>query len=57
MVTILGEKLEVAELVHSTGATGSFWLHSGDKVYRCAKYEPEKMKPFEEWYRQTMPRN
>ena len=53
-VTVLGEKLEVSELVF---AAGVFWVRDGEKVRRCTKYEHEKMKAFEEWYRQPLSAN
>jgi hypothetical protein len=51
-VTVLNHKVEFSEVVFSAGV---FWLRRGEKVLRCAKYECEKMKPFEAWYRQTLP--
>ncbi|MFL5340626.1 MAG: hypothetical protein ACJ8F7_10790 [Gemmataceae bacterium] len=50
-VTVVGEKMEVSELVF---AAGVFWVRVGEKVRRCTKYEHEKMKVFEEWYRQPL---
>jgi hypothetical protein len=51
-VEILGKKLEVSEAVF---AAGVFWLVCRQDVVRCTKYEFAKMKPFGEWYRQTLP--
>jgi hypothetical protein len=51
-VTILGKKLEVSETVF---AEGVFWLRCGNDVVRCTKYTFDKMTPFREWYRQTLP--
>jgi hypothetical protein len=51
-VTMLDDTVDVSEVVFSDGA---FLLRSGDTVLRCTKYEYEKMKPFAEWYRQTLP--
>jgi hypothetical protein len=49
---VLGEKFEASEVVFSAGV---FWLRCGNKVQRCTKYEHEKMKLFEVWYRQLLP--
>jgi hypothetical protein len=49
---VMNEEVEFSELVFGAGA---FWLRSGDKVRRYAKYEYEKYKPFQEWHRQTPP--
>jgi hypothetical protein len=51
-VEVLNKEYEMSELVYSKGV---FWLRFGDKVQRCAKYEFEKWKPFEVWFRQTLP--
>jgi hypothetical protein len=51
-VTVFNNKVEFSEAVFSAGA---FLLRSGKKVTRCTKYEHEKMKPFETWYRQALP--
>ena len=51
-VMVLHDKLEVSEVVY---AAGVFWLRCGDKVVRTSKYRFEKWKPFEAWFRQTLP--
>jgi hypothetical protein len=51
-VTVLGNEMEVSEAVFANGA---FWLVYGKDVARCSKYEYEKMKRFEDWYRQPLP--
>ncbi|HEY1192489.1 MAG TPA: hypothetical protein VGE74_33000 [Gemmata sp.] len=49
-VTILGDKLEVSELVLTQPLnTGVFWLRCGDKVIRCTKYQVAKEKDFIGW--------
>jgi hypothetical protein len=53
-VTVTNDAVEVSEVVFAGGA---FLRRSGDRVLRCTKYEHEKMKPFEAWYRQTLPRD
>jgi hypothetical protein len=32
-----------------------FWLRCGAKVVRSTKYEHEKWRPFEAWFRQLLP--
>jgi hypothetical protein len=32
-----------------------FWLICDKEVIRCTKYENEKIVPFREWCRQTLP--
>ena len=49
-ITVLGNDFEVSEVVFANGA---FWLVYDKNVVRCIKYEYEKMKKFEDWYRQT----
>jgi hypothetical protein len=51
-VEVLGKKLDVSEAVF---ADGVFWLLCGEEVVRCTKYEYDKMKRFQEWYRPTLP--
>jgi hypothetical protein len=51
-LTVMRDKVEVSEVVFSAGA---FWLRTGKKVLYCSKYQHEKMKTFETWYRQTLP--
>jgi len=51
-VTIDGDTFKASEVVYAAGA---FWVRDGEKVVRCAKYQYDKMKPFGEWYRQTLP--
>ena len=49
-VTVSGGKLEVSELVLTQPLdTGVFWLRTGDKVVRCAKYRFEKEAGFVAW--------
>jgi hypothetical protein len=51
IVEVLNKEIEVSEVVYSAGV---FWLRFGDKVQRCTKYENEKWKPFEAWFRQPL---
>jgi hypothetical protein len=51
-VTVLGDRVEVSEVVFGGGV---FWVRSGGQVRRYCKYTFEKMKPFEAWFRQTLP--
>jgi hypothetical protein len=51
IVEVTNKELEVSEVVYSAGV---FWLRFGDKVQRCTKYENEKWKPFEAWFRQAL---
>jgi hypothetical protein len=51
-VEVLGKKLEVSEAVF---ADGTFWLVCGNVVARATKYNFDKMTPFREWSRQTLP--
>jgi hypothetical protein len=51
LVDVLQKELDVTEVVFANGA---FWLVCEKEVVRCSKYEYEKMKKFEEWYRQTL---
>jgi hypothetical protein len=51
IVVVLNKEVEVSEVVYSAGV---FWLRFGDKVQRCAKYENDKWKPFEAWFRQPL---
>jgi hypothetical protein len=51
-VAVLHDKFKVSELVYSAGV---FWLRTGNNVVRCSKYEHEKWKPFEAWFRQLLP--
>ena len=53
-VEVRGKKLVLSEVVFAGGA---FWLRCGDEIHRFTKYTHDKMKPFEEWYRQTLPRD
>src|SRR5262245_26315671 len=48
-VDVLDKEYEVSELIFANGA---FWIRYGDKAERCTKYEFDKFKPFQEWYRQ-----
>jgi hypothetical protein len=50
-VQVLDKEFEVSEVVYSAGV---FWLRFGDKVQRSTKYQHEKWKPFEEWFRQPL---
>ena len=50
-VMVLRDKFEVSEVVY---ADGVFWLRCGAKVVRSSKYEFEKWKPFEAWFRQAL---
>ena len=53
-VTGMREEVEVSELVFRLPVnTGMFWLRSGDKVRQYAKYEFQKVKPFESWLRKA----
>jgi predicted metalloprotease with PDZ domain len=55
-VTVLDKKIHVSELVFTQPLnTGVFWLRSGNKVVRCAKYESQKERRFEAWRRQAQP--
>ena len=55
-VTVLGEKIEVSELVFRLPMnTGVFWLRSDGKVRRFTKYEPEKEDPFATWLKEAQP--
>jgi hypothetical protein len=49
---VLNKKLVVSEVVF---ADGVFWLVCGNGVERCTKFTFDKMTPFREWYRQTLP--
>ncbi|HEX3149277.1 MAG TPA: hypothetical protein VHR66_14480 [Gemmataceae bacterium] len=51
-VEVLNVRIKMSAAVF---ANGVFWLVCGNEVVRCTKYEFDKMKPFEEWYRQTLP--
>jgi hypothetical protein len=51
-VEVLNRQLVVSEVVF---AGGVFWLVCGNDVERCTKYTFDKMTPFREWYRQTLP--
>ena len=51
LVDVLEKELDATEVVFANGA---FWLMCEKQVVRCSKYEYEKMKKFEEWYRQTL---
>ena len=54
MVRVLGEKLEVRELVLTQPLnTGVFWLWAGDRVVRCSKFEFQKEKDFVAWRNQA----
>src|SRR5262245_57071132 len=52
-VEVLNEEYEISEVVF-TPNPGVFWMRSGDKVLRCAKYQFQEMKQFQDWYRQTL---
>jgi hypothetical protein len=52
LVDVLDKELDATEVVFANGA---FWLVCGKTVWRCSKYEHEKMLVFEKWYRQTLP--
>jgi hypothetical protein len=55
-VTVMNEKVEVSELVFRRPLnTGVFWVRTGDKWRRYAKYEFRKEEPFEAWLRQAQP--
>jgi hypothetical protein len=49
---VMNERVEFSELVFGAGA---FWLRSGDNARRYTKYEPEKWRAFQEWWRQSAP--
>lgn len=50
-VTIQGERLPAAEVVlRLPTRTGVFWVRSGEKVRRFAKYEFEHERPFAAWF-------
>ncbi|HJZ90516.1 MAG TPA: hypothetical protein VKE40_06555 [Gemmataceae bacterium] len=51
-VTVLTDRLEVTEAIFANGA---FLLRADGKVMRSTKYEFQKMKPFLDWYGQTLP--
>jgi hypothetical protein len=51
LVDVLEKELDATEVVFANGA---FWLVCKTGVMRCSKYEYEKMKKFEDWYRQTL---
>jgi hypothetical protein len=51
-VTVLRDEFDVSEVVY---ADGVFWLRCGAKVVRSTKYEFEKWRPFESWFRQLLP--
>jgi hypothetical protein len=56
LVTVMGEKVEVSELVFRLPRnTGVFWLRSGNKVRRYAKYQFQKEEPFAAWLREAQP--
>lgn len=46
------KNLAVSEAVF---ANGVFWLLCGNEVVRCTKYTHDKIGPFQDWYRQTLP--
>ena len=50
-VDVLDKELDASEVVF---AKGVFWLVCAKEIVRCTKYEHEKMKLFEDWYRQTL---
>lgn len=53
-VTVMRAKIEVSELVFRRPLnTGVFWVRTGDKWQRFAKYQFEKEKPFAEWLQQA----
>jgi hypothetical protein len=53
-VVVMGEMVKASELVISLPLnTGVFWLRSGDKVRRYAKFEYQKEKAFEAWLREA----
>lgn len=55
-VTVMGEKVEVSELVFRLPLeTGVFWVRSGDEVRRYAKYQCQKEEPFVAWLRKAQP--
>ena len=55
-VTVMAEKVEVSELVFRWPPnTGVFWVRTGDKWRRYAKYEFQKEGPFVAWLRQAQP--
>ncbi|MHC5540419.1 hypothetical protein ACYOEI_19535 [Singulisphaera rosea] len=57
-VKIMGEKIEIAELVLRLPTnTGVFWLRSGNKVRRFTKFEPQKVQPFGDWFKEAQPAN
>jgi hypothetical protein len=45
-VKVLGNTIEVSELVFGGGV---FWVRSGNKVWRCTKYEFGPSQRFEKW--------
>ena len=55
-VTVMGEKVEVSELVFRRPLnTGVFWVRTGEKWRRYSKYEFRKEEPFAAWLREARP--
>ena len=55
-VTVMGEKVEVSELVFRLPMnTGVFWVRTGDKWRRYSKYEFRKQDAFVAWLREAQP--
>lgn len=53
---VVNEKIEFSELVFRLPMnTGLFWVRSGDKWRRYAKYEFPKEAPFSAWLREARP--